>query len=64
MQKRLSKQELSGILTLRQAAQLLNVHANTLRNWDNKGVLKAMRFGRRRDRRYRKSDIIQFLKNN
>lgn len=62
MRKRLSKAELPDVLTLRQAAQLLNCHPNTLRNWDNKRVLKALHFGKRRDRRYRKSDILKFLK--
>lgn len=49
------------ILTLRQACRALNCHPNTLRNWDNKGVLKAIRFGTRKDRRYRKSDILKVL---
>lgn len=42
--------------------ELLNVHPNTLRNWDNNGVLKAIRFGSRRDRRYKKSDIFKLIK--
>ena len=58
-EKSLSK--LPDILTLKQACEVLNCHPNTLRQWDNKGVLKAMRFGARRDRRYRKEDIISFL---
>jgi len=62
MKKRRSKEKLLDILTLRQAAQLLNCHPNTLRNWDNKGVLRAMHFGHRRDRRYKKADILRFLK--
>jgi excisionase family DNA binding protein len=53
--------KLPDILTLKQACEVLNCHPNTLRQWDNKGVLKAMRFGARRDRRYRKQDIISFL---
>lgn len=57
--KNLSK--LPDILTLKQACEVLNCHPNTLRQWDNKGMLKAMRFGARRDRRYRKQDIISFL---
>ncbi len=52
---------LPDILTLRQACDVLNCHPNTLRKWDNKGLLKAMRFGTRRDRRYRKSDILKVL---
>lgn len=58
----MDKDKLPEILTMKQASEFLNVHPNTLRNWDNKGVLKAIRFGRRRDRRYRKEDIIMFLR--
>jgi excisionase family DNA binding protein len=49
------------ILTLKQACEVLNCHANTLRKWDNNGFLKAIRFGTRKDRRYRKEDIAKFL---
>jgi len=52
---------LPDVLTLQQACDILNCHPNTLRQWDNKGLLKAMRFGTRRDRRYRKQDIVKFL---
>ena len=55
-------EENPDILTLEQASKLLNCHPNTLRNWDNKGILKAIRFGTRRDRRYRKSDVLKMLK--
>lgn len=62
MKRGLQKKKLPDVLTLRQAAQILNCHPNTLRNWDNKGFLKAIRFGTRKDRRYRKSDILKVLK--
>jgi len=52
---------LPDILTLQQACDVLNCHPNTLRKWDNKGLLKAMRFGTRRDRRYKKNDILKLL---
>lgn len=52
---------LPEILTLQQACDVLNCHPNTLRSWDNKGILKAIRFGARRDRRYKKSDILKVL---
>ena len=52
---------LPDILTIRQAARLVNCHINTLRNWDNEGKLKAIRFGSRGDRRYRKADILRLL---
>ncbi len=49
------------ILTLQEACELLNCHPNTLRNWDNENTLKAIRFGKRGDRRYRKEDILKIL---
>lgn len=54
-------EEYPGILTLQEACEVLNCHPNTLRNWDNKGILKAIRFGTRKDRRYKKEDILVFL---
>ena len=55
--------DLPEILTLKQACEVLNCHPNTLRKWDNNGSLKAIRFGNRGDRRYKKQDILTFLKN-
>jgi len=37
------------------------MHPNTLQNWDNKGILKAIRLGKRRDRWYRKTDILRII---
>lgn len=54
-------EELPEILTLKQACELLNCHPNTLRKWDNEGTLVAIRFGKRKDRRYKKSDIVEIL---
>lgn len=58
------KMKLNGlpeILTLKQACEALNCHPNTLRNWDNNGQLKAIRFGSRKDRRYRKHDLEKII---
>jgi len=52
---------LPEILTLKEACEVLNCHPNTLRNWDNEGTLKAIRFGKRGDRRYRKEDILAII---
>jgi excisionase family DNA binding protein len=49
------------LLTLKQASELLNCHPNTLRNWDDNGYLVAVRFGTRRDRRYRREDVMKLL---
>lgn len=51
----------SEYLTLQQACELLQVHPNTLRNWDKKGVLKAHRIGIRGIRRYKRNDLINFM---
>jgi excisionase family DNA binding protein len=51
----------NGMLTTRQLARLLNVHINTVRRWDERGVLKAYRLGPRGDRRYNREDIDVFL---
>lgn len=52
----------SEIITLAEACSILGLHPNTLRKWDNSGFLKALRFGTRKDRRYKKSDILKLLK--
>lgn len=53
--------EISELFTLKEACKILKVHANTLRDWDSKGILKAVRFGVKRIRRYRKKDIEKFI---
>jgi excisionase family DNA binding protein len=50
------------LLTLREAADILKCHPNTLRNWDRSGILKAVRIGTREDRRYKKEDILKLIK--
>ena len=49
------------LLTLREAAQILKVHPNTLRLWDKKGLLVDIRIGEKRARRYKKEDIEKFI---
>ncbi len=53
--------DLPQLVTLKQASQLLKVHPNTMRKWDKKGILKAVRFGVRKDRRYKNEDIIKLV---
>lgn len=55
--------ELPKLLTIRQAAEILNVHVETLRRWDKGGKLKAIIVNERGDRRYDPRDIETFLKN-
>jgi excisionase family DNA binding protein len=49
------------LLTLGEAAKVLKVHPNTLRLWDKKGVLTAIRIGVKKVRRYKKEDIEKFI---
>jgi len=52
---------LSRLLTIRQAAEILNVHVETLRRWDKAGKLKAIRVNERGDRRYKTETIENFI---
>jgi putative resolvase len=57
-------EEIDELLTLKQAAEILKVHPETLRRWDIEGRLKAVRIGSRRgvgDRRYKKSDLEAYI---
>lgn len=49
------------MLTVREVAQLLHIHTNTVRRWSDRGVLKAYRITQRGDRRFRREDIARFL---
>ena len=56
-----NKAKFPELLTLSEACQILKVHPNTLRKWDRKGILVAVRFGERKDRRYKKEDIMKMV---
>jgi len=49
------------LITLREAADILKVHPNTLRLWDKKGILVAVRIGQKKIRKYRKEDIFKVI---
>ena len=49
------------LLTLKEASGVLKVHPNTLRDWDKKGILIAVRIGIKKSLRYRKEDIEAFI---
>ena len=55
---------MEALLTLKEASQILKVHPNTLRSWDNKGILIAVRIGEKKIRRYRKYDLLRFITKN
>ena len=46
-----------ALLTMREACQMLHVHANTLRRWSAKGLIKAYRIGMGHQRRYDANEV-------
>ena len=56
-----NQEKIPELLTLKEACEILRCHPNTLRQWDRKGILVAVRFGERKDRRYNKENILALL---
>ncbi len=57
----MSFEELPELLTIKDVTHILNVHANTLRNWEKEGLIQAVRIGPRKDRRYKKELIKKMM---
>lgn len=53
-----------NLLSITEAAAILHVHPATLRRWDTEGQLKAVIINDRGDRKYRQSEILEFLGTN
>lgn len=49
------------LLTVREASELLRVHANTLRRWSDERLVTCYRIGPRGDRRFKLEDIAALL---
>jgi transcriptional repressor of dcmA and dcmR len=49
------------LLDIKQAADLLNVSETSLRRWTNAGQLACLRVGRKRERRFRRADLLAFM---
>ncbi|MBI4283939.1 MAG: helix-turn-helix domain-containing protein [Chloroflexi bacterium] len=52
---------ISNMLTTSEVARLLHVHINTVRRWNDCGLIKAYRISPRGDRRFQPEDIARFL---
>lgn len=63
MSQKKEDQKIPELLTLKEACEVLKCHPNTLRQWDSKGILVAIRIGEKRVMRYRKEDILKLLNN-
>lgn len=57
-----NKPQFPELLTIAEVSKIFKCHPNTLRHWDNKGILPAIRIGIKKVRRYKKEDIMKFLK--
>jgi excisionase family DNA binding protein len=55
------ERQIRPMLTVREVAELLHIHANTVRRWSDRGVLRSYRIARRGDRRFRREDVARFL---
>lgn len=49
------------LLDISQAAEFLNVSETSLRRWTNSGRLPCLRVGQRRERRFRRADLLGFM---
>lgn len=49
------------MLTVKEVADYLHVHINTVRKWSDEGILKSYRIGPRGDRRFNSQDVEYFI---
>ena len=49
------------MLTVKEVAETIHIHPNTLRRWHDQGRIGAYRIGPRGDRRFWQSDIARFI---
>ncbi len=50
--------------SIKQMAKLLGVHEDTLRNWEEEGLIKPLRVGKRQDRKYTQEVIDSIIAQN
>lgn len=53
--------EMDKLLTVREVAEIIHVHPNTVRRWSDSGRIKFFRITQRGDRRYAQNDVVSFL---
>jgi len=49
------------MLNVKEVSSILNIHPNTVRRWEKKGLLTSYSIGPRRFLRFRQEDILDFL---
>jgi excisionase family DNA binding protein len=56
-----SLDDMRPMLTVKDVAQLLNIHVNTVRRWSDQNIIKSYRVTSRGDRRFKQEDIARYL---
>ena len=51
----------SGMLTIKEVAELLHAHPSSVRRWAKQGLIKCYRVGMRGDRRFKPEDVNEFV---
>lgn len=56
-----SNSKISDFMRIKEAAEFIGVPTSTLREWDRKGKVKAMRHPVNRYRLYQRNELVQIL---
>jgi excisionase family DNA binding protein len=54
--------ESEQLITVKEAAEILRVHGNTVRKYDRTGILHSVRLGPQKQRRFRKADVMALIR--
>ncbi len=58
----LVKSDMVSLMTMREACQLLHIHANTLRRWGASGLIHEYRIGAGHQRRFKPNDVENLIR--
>ena len=53
--------DIESMMTIGEVSKMLHIHPNTLRRWAEEGRISTWRINSRGDRRFKKSDVENFL---
>ncbi len=53
--------QIEPMMTVREVAQLIHIHANTVRRWSDQGLIRTYRITNRGDRRFKREDVALFI---
>ncbi len=51
----------NSLMTVREVADFLHIHRNTVQRWGDRGVLQPIRITSRGDRRFRQEEVNKLL---